>query len=297
MMKIQLDQARKFLANGETEACLDAIKAALENNHANQSVYHDQLVLISAAYGQFQRKTLNGTLAGTEASVEAARINERALELIQNIAEGRLPSVQKSKYQIRVFSVLALAILALAGAYWFYQKSKLICPQYSTEAKWKVAVLPLMNLGERLAKPEVIISKTINELTANNKLSVQAVIWDENAQKMQPDQQQAMAACGTDLLVSGEYLVLNTDSVVVSLTYQFSDKRPPITTDFTGFSNVTALREGLLEQRTMQDAIFSLCTILAMRENNSALADKWLKKIKAPMGWEKGMVDKLNEIK
>jgi hypothetical protein len=295
IMKTQLNQARNYLTDGEAQRCITALVEALNNSTLPQAAtiwYSDQLALISAGQNAYQRKLNTGTVAGTEANVEAARINTALLQLITDLEAGKTPeqTVTASKQNNTRWIFIALGLVALfLGGLWFFRSRQLECPVFQADKKWKISVLPFTNLGDRDAKPEQVIAATINEITTKNQLSAQAIVWDTDSKKVETDKQKALQTCSNDLLITGQYVVLSSDSIEVSLNYQFSDQRPPLQTEFTGFRNVSALREGVMQNRSVKDAIFSLCTVLAMRENNMPLAQKWLDKIQKPEGWEAEM--------
>lgn len=289
-----LEQARKQLAGGDTEDCLNTLKQVCTQPDMPKA-YQDQHTLISGAYADYRRRTINGTLAGTEASVELARIHERILQLMQDISLGNPPAQEPQKKGTQSWFIwLGLALVGIA-AIWFLRQKSDTCPTYQAETHWKIGLVPFTNLGDRAAKPEQIIARSINELTQKNGLSAQALVWPATRVERGAQAQSLLANCSADLLISGEYVVLSTDSIEISLTYQFNDNRPPVQTEFAGFSNVTALRDGILEQRSVDDAIFSLCTLLAMRENKPELAAKWIKKIQQPKHWEQDMRDAMQK--
>jgi hypothetical protein len=297
-MNTQLTAVRQLLGDDEAEKAIDLLASSLNTaDLTHKDAYLDELTLISSAWNSYNKKIKIGTLAGTEATVEGARINERLLKLINDIEEGRdveatevvAPPKRRNWFLIGLGA--SLGALLLAGAvYWYMNRdTSPVCPNYPTEKKWKVAVLPFTNLGDRTAKPEQVVVSTINQITAKNNLSVDAKVWEARPDRIEKDKQKALSHCGADLLITGQYLVLKDDSVQVSLNYQFSDNRPPIQTDFYGFRNIAALSSGLFKESSITDAIFSLCMVIALREDNDTLTQKWMLKIDKPEDWVASM--------
>ena len=289
-MKTQLNQIRSFLADGEAESALSALLDLLsdETLPINQrQVYQDQLALVSAQYSAYRKKKSIGTIAGTEANVEEARINERILELANDIAVGRLPSlpqhVIKAKKKQLLF-IIGIGLLLVGALVFFLTRETLVCPQFPADAKWKIAVLPFENIGDRNAKPEQVLVTTINELTQKNHVSAKALAWSEGSKGY--EKHDVFGHCSMDLLITGQYVLLRSDTVEVSLNYQFAKSGPEIQTEFAAFRNIAALREGIMQNRQLSDAIFSLCALLAVREGNKELTAKWLNKIKKTEAWE-----------
>jgi Effector-associated domain 11 len=287
-MKATLTAARQLLADGETEKAIDLLSSGLHASIDGKSDYLDQLTLLSGAWSSYQKKLNIGTLAGTEAAVEGARLNERLLALMNDIGAGREsePTVQSNSKRY-LWLAVAAGILLLAGLAFWYNKSRALpkCPTFASQPKWKIAVLPFTNLGDRAAKPEQVLASTINQITAKNGLSVEATVWDASQKRIQKQEQKLLEKCGTDLLITGQYVILQDDSLQVSLNYQFSDMRPAIQTDFYGFRNIAALSSGQFKDNSITDAIFSLCTVIALREDNDTLTQKWMANIKQPEDW------------
>jgi hypothetical protein len=291
-MKTKLEQARQALADADTEQAIDLLQEIAENQayqieHRDQ--YRDQVTLLSSQFAQYQRKTSIGTLAGTEASVESARLNESILFLINAIQAGRAldhtSPVNRSKKTRWLY--IGITCLLLVGGIWYFFRGKVVqCPDYQTAATWKIAVLPFVNLGDRAAKPEEVLITSINAITKKNQLSAIAKTWQTKEEALKALKPNALEHCGVDLLVTGQYVVLKSDSIEVSLTYVFSDARPPIQTGFESFKNIAALSQSSMQNRSLSDAVLSICTLLAMRENRSELASKWLGKIEKPSDWE-----------
>lgn len=83
-------------------------------------------------------------------------------------------------------------------------------------------------------------------------------------------------------------LILPFQSLKIDSRYVFTQTKRSGKTDFQSVPNLTSLAQGKI-YRTMEDAVFSICSIMAIRERNHVLALKWLDKIETPTPDDKKM--------
>ncbi|MFN0014005.1 MAG: hypothetical protein ACKVU2_05600 [Saprospiraceae bacterium] len=89
--------------------------------------------------------------------------------------------------------------------------------------------------------------------------------------------EQRGADCGAGLVVFGRYKVFEGDSLRLNLGYKFlQGEMQTADFPFATFRDIT----DVTVPRDFQDALFSMCAVLAMREQNWEYAQRWMDKIK-----------------
>jgi hypothetical protein len=72
------------------------------------------------------------------------------------------------------------------------------------------------------------------------------------------------------------------DALNIETHYVFTNTRRAGVADARNVQGLPALTEGSMF-RSLDDAVFSICAVMALRERNEALALKWLNKIEKPI--------------
>jgi len=243
---------------------------------------------------------------------EARPIYSKAINSIHGIVDelerGRVPQTGRiadtapapttsSSSRKALVAIFSLLFLVVAGWVVFEKSyaSKLskasittekadVCPTYTREGV-RVLILPFQSYGSDTDKPELAFQKIISELTTNNNLPSMVEVYKGALQSNStPDFDKAAdigSNCSADLVIWGQY-GHSRDALEVEVRYVFTQTKRTGKTDFQSVPNLPALTKGKMYRRTLEDAVFSICTIMAIRERNEALALKWLNRINTP---------------
>lgn len=276
-----IEQFKNLLAEGKTGEAIRFLKSVegLDLNLKN-------LTLIESEYNAVRQSELKGVIDFQEARLKYNQINDRLLSLF----DSKDPKIIGAKKRARLLWAGLALLPILIGVFWFLSGySKNHCPEFETDKRNKILIFPFENVGNEPAKPESILRNRINELTSKNKLSASARLLsgDNPAAPGDPDQAVDLAKnCAVDLAVWGQYSS-RADSIRLVMQYYFLQQDSWVSNQSISLKDVTSLQSGQM-LKTLDDAIFSLCGILALREGDKALTKKWVAKVK-----EKDATDKL----
>ena len=140
-------------------------------------------------------------------------------------------------------------------------------------------VLPFDRLGGSEARPALRIQDAIQELT--NKAGIAAEVKisarDPKGGINTQDAERLARECGADLVIYGQYQGFVKDSIRVKMGFKFiREGGAAFNGPFKTFRDITAVQP----TRDLQDAVFSLCTMLAIREKNWPFAKRWMGRIR-----------------
>jgi Effector-associated domain 11 len=232
------------------------------------------LTIIEAAYSDIKQAELKGLATTDELQIRKNKINNQLLELLDLDDK---PLSKSSK--IKPVAIFVTSLLSIGLLWWLLKNPSIQCPSYSAEINNKILVLPFENIGESPAKPHISIYKRINELASKNNLSAFAQVTEMINENLS-DQQvpELVKECNLDLLIWGNYSS-RPDSLRLVMEYYFSEApEASVLSELVTLKDVTSLQKGTM-LKNLDDAIFSLCGVIALREGNNALAKKWFEKV------------------
>ncbi len=231
------------------------------------------LDVLEAEYQQVQRDHQKGVLSYEERQVRINRLNDRLLSLIQPAAKT---SGKKNKRRFLWVAGVLILLGAVAG-WWALQGQDDDCPRYPAEISNRVLVVPFENVGGQEAQPQVVIRNRINELSTNNGLSVRAQLGGPVSIAALDEAPMAAETCNANVVIWGTYAA--SDSIRLVLNYYFMDQ-PSIsnTGQLLSFRDAIGLQSGKM-LKGLEDAILSLCGLIALREGDDELAEKWFEKV------------------
>ncbi len=279
-----LAAARAQLSEGQIAQALQALIAGLKSEPRFADAVRTLRVLESN-YVLARQQELKGILAFADAQRAYAQVTDSTLAILDDIEAGRTPlaAITGAKNRRRNLLLVGLGLAFLvAVVLFFFLKDRPKCPDFEQKQALKVLILPFQNVGAAQAKPALVLQNRIRQLTAKNQLAAEVGIlknYDSDAEN--PDERAASQFCQkclADLVLWGQYSV-GSDSSRVSIQYKFYKTGRAGGTDVLAFKDITALQSGSMV-RGLDDAIFSICTMIALREERWDLAHKWLDKIK-----------------
>ncbi len=291
------ESVRQHLQQGETGAALQILISYLESD-GKQSELLRTLRVVQANFNAAKQQELKGILAFQEAQREYSKVNDALLSTMDDLSAGRTLNSRIPVSPNRLPWIIGGVILLVgivAGALFFRARNAsaktdgppaAACPDFS-DSNYKIMLLPFVGLSEQQSKPEQSIQVRIRELTRNNNLITDVEISPEQNLNGLPDFNKAAAKglkCKADVVVWGQYDKVG-DSILVDIHFVFSSE-PKFSghTAFQPFRSLSALQMGIGggkggELRSLDDAILSFCSILAVHAGKPELAEKWLAKI------------------
>lgn len=232
---------------------------------------------------------LAGTISYEERQMRRNRVNKKLLELFQ---EEPVTGI-KSYFASPLLKVLIPMVLLTVGTllWWKLSFKPYTCPDFSSNYNNSVLVLPFAKASGQVAAPELILRERINKKTELKKLSTQAKIGS-TVQNITTDKASSLAKqCNADLVIWGTYSD-RQDSTRIIINYKFSDFTDwSKSSELIAVKDVTELYNGQM-LTTLDDAIESLCGLIAIKEGNAPIALKWFENVKE----KKEMDEKLLNI-
>ncbi len=258
----------KHLAAGRFQDAVALIRDKVPDTSLEAS-----LDVLEAEYQQVQRDHQKGVLSYEERQVRVNRLNDRLLSLVQPPGKATVRRKQR-----RIFWLAGILIaLSAAVGWWIYQSQTKDCPTYPPDISNRVLIVPFENVGGGEARPQVVIRDRINELSAENRLSVRAHLGSSTSIAALDEAPMAAEVCEANVVVWGTYAA--SDSIRLVLNYYFKDQ-PAIsnTGQLLTLRDAIGLQSGKM-LKGLDDAIMSLCGLIALREGDEKLAEKWFEKV------------------
>lgn len=287
-----LAEARALLSAGDTGKALQTLIAALDRE-PRFAAAERTLRVLQTNFAAVRQQELKGILSFAEAQREYSRVVDAALVVVDDVEVGRVPAVvADGRRRAWIFGGTAVFVLGAAAAF-FLLRNRPKCPDFERDRQVKILVLPFQNVGSLPARPAIALQNRIRDLTKRNGLSASVgVLSNYDADRENPDPAAATALClrcMADLVVWGQYSV-GGDSSRIAIQYKFVADGREGATDVLAFKDITGLQSGRMV-KGFDDAIFSLCGMIAMREKRWDLAEKWLGKVREPDATDFAMRD------
>lgn len=297
-LQATIDAVHALLRQGDTGAALETLRLFLGDNKKQYPDALRALQGMEANYGATRQQELKGILSFQEAQREYSRINDALLALLDDLSAGRVPASAGSTRRRRAWLMGGAALLFIVALVLWVSRDNQSCPDFDDTQGLHVMLLPFQNVGGAPAKPEKVLQEGIRDLTQKNKLAADVkVLGDYDSERKNPDAKDAASLgrhCSADFVVWGSYS--SGDSARVDINYIFPNKEDQGgSTGFQAFKNITDLQSGAMLRRSLDDAILSLCAMMALRANDLPLAKKWLDKVKEPSAQDSAMLSFVNE--
>jgi len=277
-----------LIADGKTKEVFSFLKK--QDLPAQQSA---TVALIEAEFNDLQKSSLKGILSYQEERLQRNKINNKLLSLFQ--IEGTTSSASTTSTTLSKILVGLLLLAFAGGVIWWFESVQHTCPAFPEEVRNKIIIMPFENVAGGTAKPQTVLRDKINQLTSKNNLSTYAGLG--SATDVTPRNASLIAKnCKANVIVWGTYSS-GTDSLRINLNYLFTTQpqKNPLSEVIAVKDVMDLLKEGTV-LKTQEDAILSLCGIIAMREGNKEVAQKWFEKVKEKESMDKEILDALEGI-
>lgn len=267
-----LKELSTLIAAGKTKTAFEW----LNNQSLDQKTNHT-LTIIQSEYKNLLNAERKGTLPANEIQAGKNRIHNKLLLLF----DDDLPNRAQSKFNLLKIALPILALLIAGFFFWMNNKPSSSCPTFTKGVNNKILVLPFNNLGDVNRNPQVPLVTKIQELVDKKKLSTSVGIGGEIENLTKNKAIDLAKDCSANVVVWGNYQAFTTnDSTQITLQYHFLEKPNKSNIGETvNLKNLSSLQYGKMF-KDFDDAINSLCGVIAMREGNKEVAKTWFNKVK-----------------
>ncbi len=292
-MKEVVGLARNLVRQGDTARSLQITLEYLERN-ATFPETKRTLELLEANFNVTRQQEQKNILSFQEAQRAYSQINDALLEELDKIEAGRRPTTKvggasniKSILPWVIGGVLILAAGIFVGRRFMRTPERssdvitaIECPGFAGVGP-KVLILPFTKIQGADSRVDRLISKRINEVSTNNRFPIQVATFDktsEDATFSNPSSiEKITEKCDADMIIYGDYIEKNGG---VEMDARFFLRKKGLAGG-TGFQKIKDLINITSDKkyRALDDAVFSLCGVLALGMENDTLAQKWFNKI------------------
>jgi Effector-associated domain 11 len=293
--------ARNLIVQGDTGAALQTLQAALKDQPLHTTMARI-LQNIEADYNGVRQQDLKGILSPQEAQRAYAKVNDSLLSLIEAVETGRpltVPTTNTSGRKVWLLGAIVLLLLGIGIGWWLMTRGAAAtdCPKWEQGDHLKVLIAPFVKLKGEEARPEDALKQRIINLTTKAEIVTSVALSPKSTVTTPSEADAAAKQCGADLVVWGQYAVLaGKDSLRLDLKYKFlKSQKMAQSTGFQGVSDITKLADGSANFRRFDDALFSMCAMLAMQKEKPDFTKHWLEKIKEKNPQEQAILTQLNQ--
>jgi len=230
------------------------------------------LSLIDAEFNLLRQEELKGTIGFEEKQIRRNRVNDKLLSIFSSTSNAATKNHKKSK---RLFLYLMPILLAIVGLFgWKYLTTdSYSCPTFEATSLNKILLIPFENTGQQIAKPELLIRDKITQLTLKNNLSTTIKMGESVPNLTIGNALNLAQQCDANVIIWGKYS---------------SQDKPNLSNlgELIVLKDITAIQKGEM-LKNVEDAILSLCSIIAARQGNRGVAKKWLDKIEKQESFDK----------
>ncbi len=296
------DSVRELVSQGDADQALQVIIAFLEKDNSHPDALRT-LRVVEANYRAARKQEAKGILDFSEAQREYAKTNDALVSIVDDLISGRKPAPsfsgtgdggRRNPWLPWLIGGGILFLLGIVAAVWFSNSQtnnnsvaknlSLQCPKFNPDG-FKVMVLEFQKLSGDDSKPELGIQTRIRDLTERNKVNADVKIlsaqsFDSNTPSLK-EASELGSQCQADMVIWGQYEKAEA-SISVDIRYAFVDPVWPPGVALETFKNVSELKADQMKISNLDDAVFRLCTAMALHENRVDLAEKWLNKLQQP---------------
>lgn len=301
---------RSLLRQGETGRALQTLIGFLEKDPRYAESVRT-LHVVEANYHAARQQEIKGILSFQEAQRQYSQVNDALLYALDTLSSGRTPRTPATQKRSPLLYWLigggSMLLVGLLIGVWLNRRGQdkpaaanveQSCPPFDPK-DYRILLLPFQNLSDAGARPELALQTRIRDLTSRNNLPADVEIFPgAEARDNTPDIEGAGRIgrnCNADLVIWGQY-DRSKDSINVDVRYVFTKGglRPGVLGSRV-LSNVAAIKNGKM-LRDLDDAVLSLCSLIALHNGKPDLAKKWMEKMKRPDDRDRLVLEKIDEI-
>ena len=248
------------------------------------------LSILESEFTGLNQEVVKGTVSSEEKQIRTNRINDKLLFIVQE-ATNPVNSKRERKRKINQY-LLPLGLLAICLIAWNYFNQAIYpCPEFTEDSRNKILLIPFDKVGDQEASPHLLLRDRITQLSMKNNLSTTIKLGAVKAGVSIEEAPDLAKGCQANVIIWGKYSN-RADEIHLVLQYYFLDQ-PDWSNlgELIVLKDVTAIQSGTM-LKNIDDAILSLCSVIAMRQGNTEITRKWLGKI----GEKEAIDEQLSEV-
>jgi len=277
---------KKLVQEGKTKEAISTLKGLVIGKEMGHFIS-----IIEAEFNTLNQEILRGTIDTEQKQLRTNRINDKLLTLLDH----DVTKVKKDSSRKKILLLLIpISLLVLTGLYFYLSNNSIAdCPQFKQTSINKILLIPFENVGNETAKPHIVLRDRIHELANKKDLSTSIKLGSAKENLSIDDAPKLAASCDANVIIWGKYSNAS-DSLRLILQYYFLDHPEwSETSDLVTLKDVTSIQNGTM-LKNLEDAIMSLCSIIAIRQEKKELTKKWLNKIEHKEGIDLKLIEVLN---
>lgn len=277
---INIEAIRALLSQGDTGKATQMLIGLLEKDARYKDNLLRTLRVVEANYNATRQQELKGILSFQDAQREYNKVADTLLAVLDDFEAGRVPppaAKPSGRRLVRIGAAGGAVVLALLAFWWL--RGDRDCPKFENDQALHVIIVPFDKLGGAEARPALRIQDGIQELTAKAGIPAEIKIKTQESKDgfNSQDAEKMGRRCGADLVIFGQYQAYDKDSIRVKMGFRFlKEGGIAANSPFTTFRDITAVQP----TRDLQDAVFSLCAMIAIRNRNMQFAKRWMSRIR-----------------
>lgn len=283
-----IETTQALLQQGKTGQALTLLIGFLEKDR-RYSGFVRTLRVVEANYNRTREQDLKGLLSPQDTQRVYNQTNDTVLGILEALAAGKTAFAAPgtaARNRLPLLLGAGLGGVVLAVATWFFiQKGQgPQCPDFKANVP-KVLILPFVNItgDEKSAKADVLIRDRIEAIAGRNNFPLAVgILKNYDAAKEKPGKTEAEALlhhCSANMVIWGTYLEEAGAPPKVDTRFVIENKTGG-STGFQAFSGLGDLNNGKNQEfRSIDDAVFSLCSWMAFAMNQDSTAMKWQNRV------------------
>lgn len=272
-------EIQNLIQEGDIKGAIQTFKAADLSTEKSKTLF-----IIEAEYYRLNQDSQRGIIGNEEKELRANQINNKLLILLEAAPKELDQSKPIKKFLLPSLLIVSLLIIV---AYFLFplDNGDLACPVFNEKSVNKILLIPFVNVGEGEAKPHLILRDEIEKLTIKKNLSTDIELIESKADISISKASEIAESCNANVIIWGKYSNVG-DSIRLILQYHFLEQ-PEWSSfgDLIVLKDVTEIQTGEMT-KNLEDAIMSLCSVMAIRQNKKVVAKNWLAKVE-----EKEVID------
>lgn len=300
-VKTIVQTAKEFLLNGQTAEALDKLIAFLESDEK-----YEQLLRLSitarSEYSRLESEQRQGFISQDEANARLNRLNNRLLDILDRLADGRLevedlPVQTPAKSKRKKMLLIGIPLLLFIGAYLGYRfwpspnppEKPISCPDFSNKANLKVLLLPFKSISGQTLQAEYTVKQRLDDLAYEKDLPVDVQIFEgfyDRPDAKFPGFRQATKIgnrCQADLILWGTAEKTPDNRIVLTSKFKFLGSSETFQvkkielegeTDLVAVSSISSLLQEGSFTEDVETLILAFYGLLAHQEGQYAEAAK-----------------------
>lgn len=299
-----VETAQALLQQGQTAPTLTFLIDRLSKDRRYAGLVRT-LRVVEANYSRTKTQELRGVLSPQDAQRSYNQANDAILGVLELLQTGKT-SVEPEKPEPRNWwpliggSVLAGVLLALGIWYVSGHKDTPQCPDFESGVP-KVLILPFINAGGSQSEvlADVLVRDRIEAISGRNNFPLSVGILKQyDAEKEKPGKAEAetlLQRCDANMVIWGTCLQEAGAPPKVDTRFVIDNKIAG-STGFQAFSSLGDLsNKPDLQFRSIDDAVFSLCSWMAFAMQRDSTAMKWQNKVQEKTLDDRQLLSKMQQ--